>query len=259
MTKQSLFEISQEYQQLIWEIEDNGGELTPELEEALAVTDNNFREKLSNYRKLVASIESDVAACKEEAERIMSIRKTKENTVKRLKGTMLEAVLQFGDNGKSGNKVVELSDCKLFTRNSRILELDEEKYNLLVESFMAWAKDLWDNGMLDTSSDISGSINITDAVGIINSMLHDKRAIPEDFYYTEDDLQAIRVKIETEKSLAQLLMTSNFTVLDNYFAQETDSNITKSLNKPSVKGLIESGFAKISFAEVVVNPSLQIK
>lgn len=259
MAKQSLFEISQEYQQLIWELEDNGGELTPELEEALNVTERNFRDKLSNYRKLVASVEADVAACKEEAERIVSIRKTKENIAKRLRNTMLEAVLQFGDDGRTGNKVVDLADCKLFTRNSKILELDEEKYNLLVESFMVWTKDLWDNGMLDNTTGISRSISIDDAVNSINTMLHNTGTIPEDFNYTEDDLQAVRVKIETEKSLAELVLESNFSVLDNYFSQEQDSNITKSFNKASVKGLIESGFANISFAEIKVNPSLQIK
>lgn len=62
----SLYQIDAELQRIVDEIIDAGGEITPELEEQLAITQDNLNEKLDNYRKLFTMIESRALACKTE-------------------------------------------------------------------------------------------------------------------------------------------------------------------------------------------------
>ena len=38
---------------------------------------------------------------------------------------MLDAVITYGDLGKSNNKVINLVDSKLYTKNSKCVEIDE--------------------------------------------------------------------------------------------------------------------------------------
>lgn len=89
----SLYQIDAELQRIVDEIIDNGGEITPELEEQLAITQDNLNEKLDNYRKLFTMIESRALACKTEKQRIEVLQKSRERAAKRLKDAMLEAVL----------------------------------------------------------------------------------------------------------------------------------------------------------------------
>ena len=74
----SLYQIDIELQRIVDEIIDNGGEITPELEEQLAISQDNLNEKLDNYRKLFTMIESRALACKNEKQRIEVLQKYRE-------------------------------------------------------------------------------------------------------------------------------------------------------------------------------------
>ena len=119
----SIYNITTELEDIFLELEENGSELTPELEERLAITQDNLKEKLNNYRKAYTMLNLDAESCKKEEQRLAVLRKTKENNAERLKGIMLDAVIAYGDLGKSGNKVINLVDSKLYTKNSNVLKL----------------------------------------------------------------------------------------------------------------------------------------
>jgi len=53
----SLFEIGNEYLEIYRFLEDNGGEITPEIETALAINKSNLQEKSQNYISLIKEIE----------------------------------------------------------------------------------------------------------------------------------------------------------------------------------------------------------
>jgi len=58
------------YKQIYEELESNGGELTPELEEALAINESDFEERVENYFCIVTQNEGDIAKLKEQQEKI---------------------------------------------------------------------------------------------------------------------------------------------------------------------------------------------
>lgn len=56
---------------------------------------------------------------------IDDLLKVRENRAKRLRAVITDAVSRYGIKGKSGNRVLELWDAKLFTRNTEAVELNE--------------------------------------------------------------------------------------------------------------------------------------
>ena len=79
----TLYQISEDQRRLNAMLEETGGELTPELEEALAITEQNFVTKAENYGKAILHYKQMVAAAKAETDRIKAIQKTCENAIAR--------------------------------------------------------------------------------------------------------------------------------------------------------------------------------
>lgn len=123
----SLYNIEQELLDVISTLEDNGGELTPELEERLIIGQDNLREKLTSYVAVINEMTAKIDACKCEEKRISSLRKSRENTLDRIKESVLNAVRLFGDATKNGNYVIDLDTCRLSTRASSSVNIDEER------------------------------------------------------------------------------------------------------------------------------------
>ena len=123
----SLYNIEQELLDVIATLEDNGGEITPELEERLIIGQDNLREKLTSYVAVINEITAKIDACKCEEKRISSLRKSRENTLDRVKESVLNAVRLFGDATKNGNYVIDLDTCRLSTRASSSVNIDEER------------------------------------------------------------------------------------------------------------------------------------
>lgn len=92
---QSLFNIKQEYQELIDELIENEGELTPELELALAITEENLLVKAENYATAIEYLKATTDMAANEMKRIAAIKKQSENATKRLKDAIAGAMELF--------------------------------------------------------------------------------------------------------------------------------------------------------------------
>lgn len=123
----SLYNIEQELLDVISTLEDNGGEFTPELEERLIIGQDNLREKLTSYVAVINKMTAQIDACKCEEKRVSSLRKSRENTLDRIKESVLNAVRLFGDATKNGNYVIDLDTCRLSTRSSSSVNIDDER------------------------------------------------------------------------------------------------------------------------------------
>lgn len=92
----SLYRISQEQQalnELLFEAE---GELTPELEEALAINEANLTVKAENYAASMAMFNASVEAAKTERKRLDAYIKRAENAQERMKSALSTALETFG-------------------------------------------------------------------------------------------------------------------------------------------------------------------
>jgi hypothetical protein len=123
----TLWNITQEFLSLASLIEEAGGEATDEVLEELAISRDNFQYKAENYARMILKWESEIEAASDEEKRIKAIRKTKENSVARMKDTLKAALMVFGhEDMKTGAKKFETPLVKLSTRKSYAVEITDE-------------------------------------------------------------------------------------------------------------------------------------
>lgn len=60
----NIYQIKQELISIFDELEENGGELTPELEEQLEISQEAFRDKIESYTNVIKLLECDIQGIK---------------------------------------------------------------------------------------------------------------------------------------------------------------------------------------------------
>lgn len=256
----SLFSISNDLRKIIEDIEIQGGEITPEQEEDLIISEANLKEKLEHYRKAILILEYQEQLAYDEIKRLQSAKKTKDNIVNRLKTNVLNAVLEFGECGKSGNKVIECETSKFFTANTKSVVLDEYKIGVLITMFIDWADTLNNVDMLDNSFGSNDNFAPNSIIDIINKKAHEKELIDDDFNFTVDDLYLTRIEISYDLSIFQLLEADARGLLRETINNSHRVNIVSALNKFEIKKSIEGNITpNVTVAKIVNEPSLRIR
>ncbi len=154
----TLWNITQEFLALASIIEEAGGEATDELMEELAISRENFSHKAEGYAKLILKWDSEIDAAAAEIKRIQAIKKTKENSVGRLKETLKAALLVCGQEDAKGVKRFETPLVKLSTRKSYAVEITDE--NALPEDCFVIKKEVSKTAikeMLEAGAEIDGA------------------------------------------------------------------------------------------------------
>jgi hypothetical protein len=113
----NLFNINEDIFRLHQQIEENGGELTAELEEQLTITENDRESKCEGYVSVIRQLKSKSQLIKDEAKRLLDAARVYDKSVERLEDNLLSSVVQLG-NIKTNfvsistrrNKSVEISD-----------------------------------------------------------------------------------------------------------------------------------------------------
>ena len=108
--KTNLYNITTDYLTLIEEIENNDGELTETLEQALTLNKADLDYKALAYKEVIGTKESLNTRIDEEIKRLQAIKKSNNNVIARLKDNLLNAVNPFGP--------WESNFCKFGTRKS---------------------------------------------------------------------------------------------------------------------------------------------
>lgn len=112
----NLYEITREAMELasLLEIE----ELTPELEQALIINQDQLQAKANNYAKVIVNIQSDADAIDDEIKRLKAMKESKERAITRLKEAVKNAMLV------SNIEKIESPLFKLIIRKSEAVEVD---------------------------------------------------------------------------------------------------------------------------------------
>ena len=257
--RQSLFAISCELEDIFFEIEEAGGEVTEEILAKLAITEENLKQKLYCYRKSYTAINLEADA------RIAAIRKTKENNARRLKDSMYEAVVAYGETGKSGNKVINLVDSKLYTKKTEVVTINADILLTFKDLVFDQFRELYNNDMLDISDTNVDSLDPQGFIDAINAKFkaeYSERAerMMEEYgrLFVVEDLMLANIKFETSITLYDLLGRSNFRLLEGFFDTEHLSNVVPDINKTVIKNMLKDGIQS-SFANLDYNESLIIK
>lgn len=252
----NIFDIKQDFINIFNELEDNGGELTPELEEKLQVTQETFKDKIKSYSNVIKMLETDIKSIKEEKNRLNDLQKSKENTIERLKNIVVSAIEEFGDTNKSGNKFVDYGTGKISIRNTQAVEVEESSVNRFINRLITGLKWYSDNNQLE-----EGLVNTEDVLDFVNSKspVEEEDDVEID-NYTMKDIERINASIDVDINIPSLISTKTGIDLLRSLLKYNIFNIKAKVDKKAVKDDAKSDehFMPV-YAKLVNNKSLIIK
>lgn len=115
----TLFNIADEQLRIFEQLEENGGELTPEIEEALAINEQNFMIKAEGYIEAIAKYKAVADIAAERIATFTRIKKTANNIEARLKERIMWAMQIMGRDR------VEVGARKLSIRNTQAVSITD--------------------------------------------------------------------------------------------------------------------------------------
>ena len=95
--KKTMYAISENYLELMNEIEEAEGILTPEMESALDINKEELKVKSASYYDFIQSLDADSLTVKAEIDRLTKRKKRNDALSKLLKDRLLGAVIMHGD------------------------------------------------------------------------------------------------------------------------------------------------------------------
>lgn len=120
MSNLSLYHIQAEYLQLAQQLLDSGGEVTPEIEEALAINKDNLQNKAVQYTLIMRDNENDLMILEKEINRLSALKTSREKSNEKLKETVSNAMTLYGVTEIKGE------NFKLSFRKSTSLKITDE-------------------------------------------------------------------------------------------------------------------------------------
>jgi hypothetical protein len=92
----NLFNIDAELYEVYSQIENNGGEMTPELEAALEISESERLSKGEGYVYVIKQLKSQADMIKSEIKRLQEVAKRYETSADKLADTLLESIIAHG-------------------------------------------------------------------------------------------------------------------------------------------------------------------
>jgi hypothetical protein len=138
----NIFNIQTEYQLLVNELIENGGEITPEIELALQINKDNFHSKSENFAYVTKQFDAEMDIIDNEIKRLQQARKSREKTIQRLKDTIELAMLTFDVNkietplikiSFRKSESVEVSDVNDLPNEFKVIKLTETADKLKIK------------------------------------------------------------------------------------------------------------------------------
>jgi hypothetical protein len=245
----NIFDISKELLDIFQELEENGGELTDELESRLAITQADFQAKVKSYTDVIKYTNAEIDLIDKEIARLKSLKESKNKAIDRLESIVIWAVSKFGDTTKAGNKFIDFGTGKVTVRNSEKVEVDTDIADTVVKNVFSYLN------MLNFTKELNytENINSSDVVKAIGEMENPVNI-------TEEEFNNIDASLSINFNLKKLLDSKGIEFTKQFlnFVQsyKTKSNISKTALKP----ILEKNEVDLhNIASLVHNQTLSIK
>lgn len=251
----SIFNIQQDLYAIFNSIEENEGELTPELEEALTIKREEFSTKIQGYVAYIKQLELDNKGIKEEIARLKDLQKSKEKTIDNLKKIMAMAINDFGDTNKSGTKFLDYGTGKVSIRKSDSIEVDEEGTKQFVNRFFRYF-----NWLHFTNTADQQELDVKDVIDFCNKNKQDDEEDVVETNYTDDDLTNLQANLNFKVNLKDLITNPNgLKLINSLLDYKVLATIKPSVDKTEVKKEVKSNGEIPTFAKYVIKDNVVIK
>lgn len=251
----SIFNIQQDLYSIFDSIEENEGEITPELEKALTIRREEFSTKIQGYVAFIKQLELDNKGIKEEIARLKDLQKSKEKTIDNLKKIMAMAIDAFGDTNKSGTKFLDYGTGKVSIRKSDSIEVDEEGTKQFVNRFFRYF-----NWLHFTNTADQQELDVKDVIDFCNKNKQDDEEDIVETNYTDDDLTNLQANLDFKVNLKDLITNPNgLKLINSLLDYKVLATIKPSVDKTEVKKEVKSNGEIPTFAKYVIKDNVIIK
>lgn len=259
MAKENLFQIQAELQDIILQLEE--GEATDELIAKLGVTEENLKDKIAAYLQVIKRYQADVTECKQEKDRVNQIQKVRNNVCERLKKMVLEAVLQFGSIGKSGNRVIEGSTYKVYSTSRDTVVVDSIYVADIIKHFVSIVTEYL------SSTEVQEGLDLDYLAKLISKYMEAEKQSNElvsneekdkKVSVTRDDLTAIETEITINLRLSDLANPANFNLATWIGQNPHKVSVSQKINLVTLKEQYKLD-ANLTICKPETNVSLTIK
>lgn len=251
----SIFNIQQDLYAIFNSIEENEGEITPELEEVLTIKREEFSTKIQGYVAYIKQLELDNKGIKEEIARLKDLQKSKEKTIDNLKKIMAMAIDAFGDTNKSGTKFLDYGTGKVSIRKSDSIEVDEEGTKQFVNRFFRYF-----NWLHFTNTADQQELDVKDVIDFCNKNKQDDEEDIVETNYTDDDLTNLQANLDFKVNLKDLITNPNgLKLINSLLDYKVLATIKPSVDKTEVKKEVKSNGEIPTFAKYVIKDNVIIK
>lgn len=253
----NIYNIEQDLIAIFDEIEENGGEISPELEKELCIKQSEFKEKVESYTKVIKLLDQDITSIHEEKKRLTDLAASKQKIIDRLTTIIIGAINTFGETKKTGVKYLDYGTGSVSIRNSKAVDVDDE----LLKEIEEQMKHLWnyikDTNQLDVEDRLH-SENLIDAIS--GTHLNHDGYMTDGTPVTEDDLNHTNIKLTLKLPTKELLNGESYPVIREILKHCSDYNLEANVAKSEIKKeLEENGACAPNLARLVSNQSIQIK
>jgi len=129
----TLYEITAEQKALIYEIEYLDGEITPDIEEKLAITESQLQQKSIAYLEIINQKDAFNSLIDAEIKRLQALKKRNDRTLNSLKENLLNAVKTFGTYtigfitfGTRKSSSIEVEDVNSLPSKYKVIKVTEQ-------------------------------------------------------------------------------------------------------------------------------------
>ena len=252
----NIYQIEQDLIAIFDEIEENGGEITPELEKELLITQDAFESKIKGYVHVIKQVESDSELVDKEIKRLQALKKSKANCIKRLKQVIAFAIDQFGDTNKSGNKYYDFGTDKITVRTTQSVEVDEDTMQKAVEAFRV---KLYFNKYLNTVDQLE-EIDSESILEAVKNHVDEKTGLADGVDLTEEELNNISTEVTFNVPLVHLMRGKGLDIAKQLMVDETTVKYKAFVNKTSLKDVLADNPDSLEhIAKLNTNKSIIIK
>ena len=253
----NIWQIQQELLSIFDELEENGGELTEELESQLTISKEDFRSKVENYTNIIKSIKADIAAIDEETKRLAVLKKSKNSLIDRLSKVIINAVETFGETTKTGSKFFDYGTGKVSVRNSQKVVLNDDKIEAISGELCRAISSEAMIGNASTREDFTFEDIIQRCE---NHVEYDDKgnAINRGFEVTKEDIQNTVVDITFREHIQNLMKGDGFNLIKQLFMHNSGTSMIPKIDKTQLKNEMKDT-ANITIGKIENNQTLTIK
>lgn len=251
----SIFDIDRELLDIFEELEENGGELTTEIEEKLKLNEEEVTSKVKNYVDYINKLKADKAAIKAEKDRLAALDKSKDNTIKSLTNLVLYAINTFGKEDKKGKKFFDWGTGKVSIRPSVSVELDANKIEHITETL----KGVFANGIFMNTLQCNDSVDINSLLDSIQQTAVAENNIAAGEVEVED-LDDIIINVTIPVPASKLLNGEGYKLMEQVGHTSPDNwDFKSTVDKKTLKTKIVEEGCTSNIGKVVTNENLNIR